>query len=168
MTPKWFEHATFWSGVRRATVAPRSRCTTSHILRISTSNLPEEFAKAHFSSGLDYFSVRMDFHESFEYSLERILPKSSTEISERRNNLEKTCGCGQNLCRQIMSNVVTLMQHDEWIKKNLERSVCQQWGLFLKNGFNFYPLLLEYYWRSIEELDSEFSKPLVRYKKKLN
>ena len=26
MTPTWFEHATFWSGVRRATVAPRSRC----------------------------------------------------------------------------------------------------------------------------------------------
>ena len=25
MTPTWFEHATFWSGVRRATVAPRSR-----------------------------------------------------------------------------------------------------------------------------------------------
>lgn len=24
MTPTWFEHATFWSGVRRATVAPRS------------------------------------------------------------------------------------------------------------------------------------------------
>ena len=24
LTPKWFEHATFWSGVRRATVAPRS------------------------------------------------------------------------------------------------------------------------------------------------
>ena len=23
MTPTWFEHATFWSGVRRATVAPR-------------------------------------------------------------------------------------------------------------------------------------------------
>ena len=26
MTPTWFEHATFWSGVRRATVAPRSPC----------------------------------------------------------------------------------------------------------------------------------------------
>ena len=25
LTPTWFEHATFWSGVRRATVAPRSR-----------------------------------------------------------------------------------------------------------------------------------------------
>ena len=24
MTPTWFEHATFWSGVRRATIAPRS------------------------------------------------------------------------------------------------------------------------------------------------
>ena len=24
LTPTWFEHATFWSGVRRATVAPRS------------------------------------------------------------------------------------------------------------------------------------------------
>ena len=24
MTPTWFEHAAFWSGVRRATVAPRS------------------------------------------------------------------------------------------------------------------------------------------------
>ncbi len=23
LTPTWFEHATFWSGVRRATVAPR-------------------------------------------------------------------------------------------------------------------------------------------------
>ncbi len=28
MTPTWFEHATFWSGVRRATVAPRSRYNT--------------------------------------------------------------------------------------------------------------------------------------------
>ena len=25
LTPTWFEHAAFWSGVRRATVAPRSR-----------------------------------------------------------------------------------------------------------------------------------------------
>ena len=25
MTPTWFEHAAFWSGVRRATVAPRSQ-----------------------------------------------------------------------------------------------------------------------------------------------
>ena len=24
VTPTWFEHATFWSGVRRATIAPRS------------------------------------------------------------------------------------------------------------------------------------------------
>lgn len=27
MTPTWFEHATFWSGVRRATIAPRSHQT---------------------------------------------------------------------------------------------------------------------------------------------
>ena len=25
MTPTWFEHATFWSGVRRATVAPQGQ-----------------------------------------------------------------------------------------------------------------------------------------------
>ena len=28
LTPTWFEHATFWSGVRRATVAPRSLAQT--------------------------------------------------------------------------------------------------------------------------------------------
>ena len=27
LTPTWLEHATFWSAVRRATIAPRSRCT---------------------------------------------------------------------------------------------------------------------------------------------
>ena len=27
MTPTWFEHATFWSGVRRATVAPQGLLT---------------------------------------------------------------------------------------------------------------------------------------------
>ena len=26
MSPTWFEHATFWSGVRRATVAPQAQC----------------------------------------------------------------------------------------------------------------------------------------------
>ena len=25
MTPTWVEHAAFWSGVRRATIAPRSQ-----------------------------------------------------------------------------------------------------------------------------------------------
>ena len=25
LTPTWFEHAAFWSGVRRATIAPRSQ-----------------------------------------------------------------------------------------------------------------------------------------------
>ena len=25
LTPTWFEHVTFWSGVRRATIAPRSQ-----------------------------------------------------------------------------------------------------------------------------------------------
>ena len=29
MTPTWFEHAAFWSGVRRATVAPRSHTDKS-------------------------------------------------------------------------------------------------------------------------------------------
>lgn len=28
LIPTWFEHATFWSGVRRATVAPRDRWNT--------------------------------------------------------------------------------------------------------------------------------------------
>ena len=27
MTPTWLEHAAFWSGVRRATIAPRSQLT---------------------------------------------------------------------------------------------------------------------------------------------
>ena len=34
MTPTWFDHATFWSGVRRATVAPRSRHLRGFIISI--------------------------------------------------------------------------------------------------------------------------------------
>ena len=39
MTPTWFEHATFWSGVRRATVAPRSHLhLSSHIVLLKHTN----------------------------------------------------------------------------------------------------------------------------------
>ena len=31
MTPTWLEHATFWSGVRRATIAPRSQSGSTEI-----------------------------------------------------------------------------------------------------------------------------------------
>ena len=34
LTPTWFEHATFWSGVRRATVAPRSPHIFVGVLRL--------------------------------------------------------------------------------------------------------------------------------------
>ena len=41
LTPTWFEHATFWSGVRRATVAPRS-----HVGQGLTRHLWIHFSKA--------------------------------------------------------------------------------------------------------------------------
>ena len=31
LTPTWFEHAAFWSGVRRATIAPRSQSGSTEI-----------------------------------------------------------------------------------------------------------------------------------------
>ena len=72
LTPTWFEHATFWSGVRRATVAPRSlhaghvhwiglyqRAHTNCWLVMSWSagalqqnNVPETFKKAMLSTNL--------------------------------------------------------------------------------------------------------------------
>ena len=45
MTPTWFEHATFWSGVRRATVAPRSHvsfCWHVLFLFLLFSNIASE------------------------------------------------------------------------------------------------------------------------------
>ena len=54
MTPTWVEHATFWSGVRRATIAPRS--LTSHELldffQFQLDNLVQQVDKW-FRSGLN-------------------------------------------------------------------------------------------------------------------
>lgn len=39
LTPTWFEHATFWSGVRRATVAPRGP-VTQHLWEVHIAPEP--------------------------------------------------------------------------------------------------------------------------------
>ena len=49
LTPTWFEHAAFWSGVRRATIAPQSQLMGSEIKkwvwysRINTLLMPGDF-----------------------------------------------------------------------------------------------------------------------------
>ena len=38
MTPTWLEHAAFWSGVRRATIAPRSRLRKEAKIYVNKQN----------------------------------------------------------------------------------------------------------------------------------
>ena len=38
MTPTWLEHAAFWSGVRRATIAPRSRLRKEAEIYVNKQN----------------------------------------------------------------------------------------------------------------------------------
>ena len=54
LTPTWFEHAAFWSGVRRATVAPRSQLY--HYL----CALPNNYCRqSHYSRNFSLFATQL-------------------------------------------------------------------------------------------------------------
>ena len=48
LTPTWFEHAAFWSGVRRATIAPRSRLVKRAEICLYKSSLRSKNQTTHF------------------------------------------------------------------------------------------------------------------------
>ena len=58
MSPTWFEHATFWSGVRRATVAPQALRVTTGITILMSTIWCHQF-KMHFTlSNFDTFKAK--------------------------------------------------------------------------------------------------------------
>ena len=57
LTPTWLQHATFWSGVRRATIAPRSRCTVFFLGYVSEQNNFEIIEKTIKCRKKDYFKL---------------------------------------------------------------------------------------------------------------
>ena len=58
LTPTWFEHATFWSGVRRATVAPRSHYWRMQLENSTYTKDAEYFIRNWCVHVLRYLSTR--------------------------------------------------------------------------------------------------------------
>ena len=111
LTPTWFEHAAFWSGVRRATVAPRSR-TESGSTEIWTRIAGFKVQSAnHYTMEPRVSQQQVCFHQ---YSKWDTLTGGGKKLCFLPGSNRRPCACEAHVITATLRKPAVSMEEQKW------------------------------------------------------